>query len=706
MASQIHIPVSVAIEAAEANGPPKFSSTAYTGGKLQVKGYSLPIVVDLAGLDYAKSIVANKDHDKTKVVGHVTDHINDGKTLTLNGIVSGTGEAANEVKANSANGFPWQMSIEALPSVEPTFIKAGQKVTVNGQTFEGPIFVATKSTLYGVAFLPRGADENTSVSIAAAAVEPLSEQAMKFNEWIEAMHLDAATLTDKQRGALENKFNAEIVAAASVGKVIEAAPAFDLNEIIAAHDAHKENLEIAFADYGDRISDKKKFNDIKAGAVTTSREIKSKALNEKWPAAKYEVAAIKAESDVKLKLIEAASPVGPAVHSSTRELSGEVIEAAFCIQRKMPNLDKSYSAQTLEVAHKNLRNVGLQQVMIMAAMSNGYVGRPGETIHNGNLREIMEYASPPRHIHAAPSTLSLSGILSNVANKDLLTGYMEEDQSWREIALIKSVKDFKQATSYRLLDNMAYEELAPGGKIKHGTVSSENYTRQAKTYAKMFSLTRNDIINDDLGAFDDIRTRLGGGAAMKFNDVFWAAFMGNLGTLFTSGRGNYITGATTNLGTDGVGLALALKAFRQLKTPAADGAKKVGGGSTVGGRPAILLVSPELEGTADKLFMGEKLNVGSGPGEDNIYRGKYRPVVSPWISDSAVTGYTATGWGLFRTPTMLAPMAVSFLNGVETPTIESAAADFDELGYSFRGYHDFGVDIAEYLAGVWSKGAA
>jgi hypothetical protein len=48
----------------------------------------------------------------------------------------------------------------------------------------------------------------------------------------------------------------------------------------------------------------------------------------------------------------------------------------------------------------------------------------------------------------------------------------------------------------------------------------------------------------------------------------------------------------------------------------------------------------------------------------------------------------------------------SFLNGVQTPTVESAAADFDQLGVQFRGYHDFGVDLAEYLAGVKSKGAA
>ena len=76
------------------------------------------------------------------------------------------------------------------------------------------------------------------------------------------------------------------------------------------------------------------------------------------------------------------------------------------------------------------------------------------------------------------------------------------------------------------------------------------------------------------------------------------------------------------------------------------------------------------------------------------------------LSDATFAGYSATAWYLFRDPGILAPMVVSFLNGVETPTVESADADFDQLGVQFRGYHDFGVDFAEWLAGVKSKGAA
>ncbi len=337
----------------------------------------------------------------------------------------------------------------------------------------------------------------------------------------------------------------------------------------------------------------------------------------------------------------------------------------------------------------------------MAASANGMPISAGQRVHGGNLRQVLKLAMPDVHANSF-STLgvSVSNILSNVATKELVAGYEEQDNTWREISTVKTVRDFKKVTTYRLLDSMEYEPLGAGGEIKHGTVSQESYERQAKTYAKMFALTREDIINDDLGAFDDLRTRLGAGAAMKMRDIFWSTFLDN-STFFTSGRGNYISGATTNLGLDGVGLGLGIKAFRTMKSAEADGAKRIGG------EPVILLVPPELEAIAQQLYTSSNLTGGSSPTPNaNIYVNKYRPVIVPQLSESGFTGNSATAWYLFRATSVYAAMVVSFLNGQQSPVVESADADFNTLGIQFRGYHDFGVDKAEYVAGVKSKGAA
>ena len=45
-------------------------------------------------------------------------------------------------------------------------------------------------------------------------------------------------------------------------------------------------------------------------------------------------------------------------------------------------------------------------------------------------------------------------------------------------------------------------------------------------------------------------------------------------------------------------------------------------------------------------------------------------------------------------------MEVCFLNGQQSPTVESAEADFNVLGVQFRGYHDWGCAKKEYRGAV------
>lgn len=693
---------SVDIQAADSDSEavPSFEAVAYNGGPLRVAKHPLPVVIDLAGLEMSSDIKANMDHDATQRVGHITDAQNTGKKILLAGRLSGTGDAANEVIANHRNGYPWQLSVEAKPTAPLQEIKAGRSVNVNGQTISGPVLVARKSRLYGVAFLSRGADEETRVAIAAAAVKH-EELDMKFAEWIEASGFDVDVLEDKQVDFLQERYDAEVKASEKPGEPvpIKAAP-FDLDELKAAYARHEAKIEAVCFEYAGKV-ESSKHAEIKAGAYEKAIELKRDALQKEWSADQFEVAAIRASSDLELEYVRSEMPIAPAIHASSKDATNEIIEAAMCMSLGV-DVEKDYDEKTIEAAHKNFRRIGLQEVIILAAEANGYHGR--SRINQGNLRDVLGYALPPAHIHASSnSTVSLSGILSNTANKELLMGFMEEDQTWREVSEVKPVSDFKTVTSYRMLDDMEYEKLGPNGEIAHGKLGEETFTRSADTYAKMMGITRTQIINDDLGAFDDLRTRLGRGAARKFRRLFWETFINN-SSFFTTARTNYITGGTTNLGTDGVGLQLGITAYRQLKSTDKKqvGKKQQSGSSATSiGAPALLLVPPELEFTADKLFVSSNLSTQQ---DDNIHRNKYRPVVVNELSDSDYTGNSATAWYLFGT--VLKPVVVSFLNGVENPTVESADADFNQLGIQFRGYHDFGVDQAEWLSGIKSKGAA
>ena len=700
---KLELTANITLKAAEGGKPRRFSILAYSGGPLNVDGFDMPVIVDLDGLEIPGAIPILIDHTKSvEATLGVTDTVtNDGLSLSLAGVVTGVSAMAQQVLAQSAAGHQWQASIGAAVN-EQEEIRAGQTVTVNGREFSGPVIVARRSVLRETSVLPMGADSSTQVNLAASAANIKGAASMPtFEEWIISLGLDASTLTPENTAALQLAYEA-VTGTPETPAAPEAAamPAeMPMQEELPTANAKGATLDIQASMKklrADTAAHFRKVGQIEAMAAGHS-VIAATAIEHNWSLEKVELEVLKA-SAAKTR------PTSFGGAQNAPQNMPAVLEAAVCMHRKHKNVEKEFDDKTLQAAHSQFRRgVGLQQLMLMAASANGMPLSAGVRIGAGNLREVMQYAFS-NQIQAGFSTLSLPGILSNVANKELLEGYMEEEQTWREVARTASVSDFKTATSYRLLDDMEYEELGANGKIKHGSVGEESYTRQARTYAKMFALTRTDMINDDMSALDDLRNRVGRGAAKKLNRVFWAKFLDN-STLFTAGRGNYVTGSTTTLLTDYVGLGLVLDAFDDLRTPTADGSKKPGG--KVGGSPSILLTpGGGISRVAEAIYVNQNIGGGTQTSEANIHYGRYKPVKSVFLNDSSISGGSATAWYLLRNPSEAAGVVVSFLDGVETPTVENADADFDTLGVQFRGYHDFGVDHAEYLCGVKSKGAA
>ena len=115
MTADVEIKAAEAAEGEEAKGPPSFSVVAYTGGPMHINGFDHPIAVDLNGLGFGKSLVANLDHDSTKRVGNVTAKSIENNQLVLSGLASAATPYRDEVVASAASGFVWQASIEARP---------------------------------------------------------------------------------------------------------------------------------------------------------------------------------------------------------------------------------------------------------------------------------------------------------------------------------------------------------------------------------------------------------------------------------------------------------------------------------------------------------------------------------------------------------------------------------------------------------------
>lgn len=672
--------IPVEISAAEGDSKlRKFSMTAYTGRAVRVAGFwDAPVVMDIKGIRLGngkKPILL--DHDARQRVGHTETVTADGAGLYATGLISGASAAAQEVEASSLNGFPWQASVGLVVS-DATFVKEGKQVTVNGQLHEGPIYVARRSTLKEISFVTLGADDHTSAKVAAAANG--KETAMnEFEKWLRAMEFDPEALTDAQKKTLKAQFDAEQKAKETPTTPAAGAP---LTAAATPAPTFEETLK---QERALRAAEESRVAAVREVAAKYP-EILAKAIGEGWDKERTTIA-------VELAELRAGRPTGPAIHAAANgPAEGILVEAALAQAGRLDDLEQRFKPEVLEAAHTRYRGrIGLQEMLLEAAWQGGYSGRSGHQAIRGDLRQVLK---------AAFSTLSLPGILSNNANKYLLAGFTNVENVWSLIAARGNLNDFKTTTRYRMTGAFEFEELGPAGEIKHGNVGDESFTISLDTYAKMYAITRKDIINDDLGALTDIPRRIGRGAGLKVNTVFWTKFLDNA-SFFTTGAGNYFTGASTNLQSSS--LKTALQMFRDQVDP---------DGKPLAITPRVLLVPTALEVTALELMTSTNYNTGGAATDTkvpnrNIWAGMFTPAVSAYLGNTTFSANaSSTAWYLLADPQDIPVIEIAFLNGMEQPTVESADADFDTLGIQMRGWFDFGVEKQDGRGGVKSKGAA
>jgi phage major head subunit gpT-like protein len=642
------------LAASQEGGAKKFKILAYTGGKMDV-GWGDPIVVDLSGMEVsAKPRPILKDHNTSLVVGHSTS-IKVKNEIEVEGLFSGSGPAKDEVLASAVQGFPWQASIGAK-AIRVEELDSGAKAKVNGQEIEGPCFIVRASILKEVSFVALGADDNTS---AIAANQHANHQKGvatmdKFTEWlIKAGFIKAESDLSSLTAALKDSLKVQFEASEKAKTVTAPAP----------------TTQVTAADFS---------KDIMAEFGVSHPDIAAEAIEKGWD--------MKA---TRLAVVRANQPKAPNVITAKENDSDKFakhLEIAAGISAGMQKqIEKSETPEDIEAATKRFKNISLQEMIIEGAVRNGYAGRRSM---RGNFEEIFR---------AAFSDLSLPKIFGNVANKKLLSSFMEVEQVWRQIVVINSVPDFRPTSSLRMTADFKFERVTDAGELKHAKSPTETeYTNQANTFGKMYAITRKDIINDDLNVLSSIPAHIGRGAGLKLNEDFWTLFLNN-SSKFTSGNKNYQSGAGTVLGIDGLTTA------EQLFLDMVDD-----GGYPLGQQSNILLVPTALKSKANQLMNSTEIRDTTAStkfGTANPHAGKWTVVTSPYMSNSKFTGYSSTAWYLLGTNSMLPLIEAVFLNGQETPTIESAEADFSTLGIQMRGYFDFGFAWQDVRGAVKSAGA-
>ena len=670
------------IEPVEAEGEgepqlPRVSIEAYNGGPMPVPGYYRPVVIDLAGAMLAeKPVPLFRSHDADRIVGYGTA-TREGNSIQVAGVLSGDNEDTREIVSQAKNGFPWQASVGFQPT-RLEKVDAGESASINGQVVHGPAVVARAGRLYEVSIVPLGADQTTTTTVAA---EHRSNGTMDFSAWLSSKGFVEAELGDAALASLRAMYEAENSGGASSGGGTQSGGAATQTQA--------------------SVSAQAAINEMRRSEERTRQysEILARYMNDRSLSADdaeaFLAAAESQQQDpnqLELELLRHTRANGPSGASRASQMeSGAVVEAALAMNCTGVD-ESSYSAETLQRARDAYPNgLTLMEVVAMAARRNGYRGE-GYRINP----EMMRAAFTPIQARGA-STYDLSGVLGNVANKAIMAGFMAVESTWRDVAAIGSVTDFKEITSYALTGDFEYRETK-GGELQHATMGEQSYTNQADTYGRLFSISYQDLVNDDLRAFDRARRMIGRGGALKLNKVFWTEFLDSVTTFFTTARGNYFEGASSALGIDS--LTTAEQMFMDQTDP---------DGNPLGVTPAILL-TPNSLATVGRQYANDAeirdTTTSKKYTTSNPHAGKFKAVRSSYLNNANIANGSANHWFLLADPEDMPLIEMVFLNGRQEPIVEAAQADFDTLGVQMRGYHNFGASKQEYRAGVRSKGEA
>lgn len=644
--TELKLNCSATIEAAAADGKrPSVMIEAYTGGVMSVAPHGA-ILIELSGLTIPEQIPLLADHENrlSGIVGHGQATIEGGRVL-VTGALADTA-AGNQVVGLSKAGIRLQASIGAR--IEKSKRIAGGTIQANGQLIQVPrggLMLVQKATLREVSFVPLGADAKTNVSIAA---------------------------TRGKAGAMGGETQI-----------------FDEETIRGDERSRLAEIDKLFGSAGTWEGENRKKAD----------ELRAKAIDGEITA-----------GDMAKELLEILRDSRPNVRASfvgggSQAAKSEVIEASLCMATGLSENEagEHFDDQTMNAAlSSKYRGAGIIEACEFVLKQDGRQtdvrwsqNRPDEFI-----RAAFQASDRLAASGGGFSTMSLPGILGNVANKHLLAAYRAVATTWQEICSIVRNRDFKQHTRYRMTGVGEFTEVGETGELKHVSVSEASYTNQIDTFGAMLSLTRKDIINDDLSALTNLGRILGRMSALKLEEAVYTLLLSNPGSFFASGNGNYQEGADTALDID------SLTAAEQLFLDQTDS-----NGKPILLSPAVLLVPTSLKVTAQKLWADLKVVTGEDATvtDGNPHAKKFRPVATPYLNSQGITGSSSLAWYLFSNPGDIAAIEVAFLSGSgggAMPTIERGELNFNLLGVQWRAYHDFGVAMQDTRAAVKSKGEA
>jgi len=283
-------------------------------------------------------------------------------------------------------------------------------------------------------------------------------------------------------------------------------------------------------------------------------------------------------------------------------------------------------------------------------------------------------------------------LLKATGNRMLVDAYtLAQSPLKTAIGRSSAIDDFRKKSRLKISDIDRLQKVGEGGEIKHTSRAETAEGYALETYASLFKITRQALINDDLGAFADFNRTAGRMSAETESALLFSLLMQNSGvgptleetghSLFHADHGNL---AGTGTAIDVAALKAARLAMRKQKS--------LGGKTFINAVPKFLMVGPELETQAEQVLASL---AAATVDEVNPFAGRLSLLVEPRIED--------TSWYVFADPASVPTLEYSYLSTQPGPQFESEDS-FDVLGTQFRVYLDFGCGAVDFRGAYMNPG--
>lgn len=320
--------------------------------------------------------------------------------------------------------------------------------------------------------------------------------------------------------------------------------------------------------------------------------------------------------------------------------------------------------------------------MSLREIARACADRAGKSTRGMDIREVVAVAFT--------STSDFPALLTSTARTALLKGYEEAPESFPLFTRAGTLTDFRPAANAGLGFFSALDEIPEGGEYKYGTFGAANNSIVLATYGKLFAITRQAIINDDLNAFTLVPRKMGRAAKRTIGDLVFAILTGNptladTVALFHATHKNLLTGSvidTANV--DKMRVAMATQKFD---------------GQPINVPLKYLLVPKALEGSANTVRVSQyAVTDTANTTVPNTVANTFEVIADARLDGSPKVWFGSADPNLYDT------IEVAYLDGVQEPFLDQKDG-WNVDGTEFKVRIDAGVAPLDFRGLAKNPGA-